>query len=90
MYFYGILGSSLPSYYQIKEVHGFVSDLLVSDDPEYKWIDKIRTPRATNEARHRLFSKLSGELQRKIGKKVCFLRNFCGNFVFSCLFFTAF
>ncbi|XP_071837448.1 C2 domain-containing protein 5-like isoform X2 [Apostichopus japonicus] len=30
----------------------------------------IRTPRASNEARQRLFSKLSGELQRKIGLKV--------------------
>ena len=30
----------------------------------------IRTPRASNEARQRLFSKLSGELQRKIGIKV--------------------
>ena len=61
-----------------------MSDLLVSDDPEYKWIDKLRTPRATNEARHRLFSKLSGELQRKIGKKVCFLLIFFdGEFVFA-------
>lgn len=35
-----------------------------------QWIDMIRTPRASNEARQRLFSKLSGELQRKIGIKV--------------------
>ena len=41
----------------------------MSDDPEYKWIDKIRTPRASNEARQTLFLKLSGEVQRKIGLK---------------------
>lgn len=37
--------------------------------PSHQWIDKIRTPRASNEARQRIFSKLSGELQRKIGLK---------------------
>lgn len=41
----------------------------MNDDPEYQWIDKIRTPRASNEARQTLFFKLSGELQRKIGVK---------------------
>lgn len=50
-------------------IHGFVEELVVSDDPEYKWIDKIRTPRASNEARQILFFKLSGEVQRKIGLK---------------------
>lgn len=43
--------------------------MIVYDDPEYQWIDKIRTPRASNEARQTLFFKLSGELQRKIGVK---------------------
>ena len=38
--------------------------------PEYQWIDKIRTPRASNEARQTLFSQLSGEVRRKIGLKV--------------------
>ena len=42
---------------------------MVSDDPEYKWIDKIRTPRASNEARQTLFLKLSNEVQRRIGVK---------------------
>lgn len=49
---------------------GFVEELVVNDDPEYQWIDKIRTPRTSNEARQKLFSKLSGELQRRIGLKV--------------------
>lgn len=42
----------------------------MNDDPEYQWIDKIRTPRASNEARQTLFSQLSGEVRRKIGLKV--------------------
>ena len=37
--------------------------------PTQQWIDRIRTPRASNEARQRIFSKMSGELQRKIGLK---------------------
>ncbi|CAH1153263.1 unnamed protein product [Phaedon cochleariae] len=59
----------VPHGYQAKLIHGFVEELLVYDDPEYQWIDKIRTPRASNEARQTLFFKLSGELQRKIGVK---------------------
>ncbi|XP_072046150.1 C2 domain-containing protein 5-like [Amphiura filiformis] len=62
--------SRVPTCYNLIAVHGFVEELVVNDDPEYQWIDMIRTPRASNEARQRLFSKLSGELQRKIGIKV--------------------
>jgi hypothetical protein len=50
-------------------VYGFVEELVVNDDPEYQWIDKIRTPRASNEARQLVFMKLSGKLQRQIGLK---------------------
>jgi len=46
-----------------------VEELVVNDDPEYQWIDKIRTPRASNEARQTLFVKLSGAVQRRIGLK---------------------
>lgn len=46
-----------------------MEELIATDDPEYKWIDKIRTPRASNEARQTLFFRLSGEVQRKIGLK---------------------
>ncbi|KAL5006835.1 hypothetical protein ScPMuIL_015641 [Solemya velum] len=62
--------SEVPSGHRLQYMHGFVEELVVNDDPEYQWIDKIRTPRASNEARQRLFSKLSGSLQRKIGLKV--------------------
>lgn len=46
-----------------------MEELVVNDDPEYQWIDKIRTPRASNEARQVAFLKLSGQVQRKIGLK---------------------
>nr|XP_047130969.1 C2 domain-containing protein 5 isoform X3 [Hydra vulgaris] len=61
---------SVPSGYIIASIQGFVDELIVNNDPEYQWIDKIRTPRASNEARIRLFTNLSGEMKRKIGLKV--------------------
>ncbi|XP_029289560.1 C2 domain-containing protein 5 isoform X6 [Cottoperca gobio] len=62
--------TSIPRCYKAAMVHGFVEELVVNEDPEYQWIDRIRTPRASNEARQRLISLMSGELQRKIGLKV--------------------
>lgn len=61
--------SEVPEGYKAQFIPGFVEELVVNDDPEYKLIDKIRTSRASNEARQLLFSKLSGELKRKIGLK---------------------
>lgn len=55
-----ILAAEVPSGYRMQVINGFVEELVVNDDPEYQWIDKIRTPRSSNEARQRLFSKLSG------------------------------
>ncbi|XP_062513115.1 C2 domain-containing protein 5-like isoform X2 [Corticium candelabrum] len=60
----------IPECYHCHALFGFVEELVVNDDPEYQWIDKIRTPRSSNEARQLLFSRLSGELRRKIGLKV--------------------
>ncbi|XP_074661016.1 C2 domain-containing protein 5-like isoform X2 [Tubulanus polymorphus] len=60
----------VPQGHVIHNMLGFIEELVVNDDPEYQWIDKIRTPRASNEARQRLFSQLSGALQRRIGLKV--------------------
>ncbi|XP_052437956.1 C2 domain-containing protein 5 isoform X11 [Carassius gibelio] len=62
--------TSVPRCYRAVMVHGFVEELVVNEDPEYQWIDRIRTPRASNEARQRLIFLMSGELQRKIGLKV--------------------
>ena len=52
----------MPEGHRAQFLPGFVEELVVSDDPEYKWIDKIRTPRASNEARQLLFNRLSGEV----------------------------
>jgi hypothetical protein len=54
----------------LQNFYGFVEELVINDDPEYQWMDKIRTPRTSNEARQKLFTKLSGEVQRRIGLKV--------------------
>uniref|UniRef100_A0A1B0GF18 C2 domain-containing protein n=1 Tax=Glossina morsitans morsitans TaxID=37546 RepID=A0A1B0GF18_GLOMM len=59
----------VPVGYRAQVIHGFVEELVVNDDPEYQWIDKIRTPRASNEARQVVFLKLSGQIQRKMGLK---------------------
>lgn len=57
----------VPSGLHVQQLIGFVEQLVVNDDPEYQWIDKIRTPRASNETRQALFCKLSGQVQRRIG-----------------------
>ncbi|KAM6383348.1 C2 domain-containing protein 5 isoform 5-T5 [Alca torda] len=69
-----IHATSIPKCYRAVIIHGFVEELVVNEDPEYQWIDRIRTPRASNEARQRLISLMSGELQRKIGLKVLEMR----------------
>ncbi|KAH8859199.1 C2 domain-containing protein 5 [Schistosoma japonicum] len=61
---------TIPQGFVIDSLIGFIQELVMNDDPEHQWIEKIRTSRASNEARQRLFSRLSGELQRKIGLKV--------------------
>lgn len=60
---------NIPFGYHVPTINGFVEELIVNDDPEYQWIDKVRTPRASNEARQVLFLKLSSQVQRKIGLK---------------------
>ena len=53
----------MPEGYSLKKM-AFVEKLVINDDPEYQWIDKIRTPRASNEARQTLFMKLSSSIQQ--------------------------
>ena len=47
-----------------------VTTLFAVSHSRTQWIDKIRTMRASNMARQGVLSKVSGELQRKIGLKV--------------------
>lgn len=50
-------------------IRGFVEELVLDDDPEHDWIDKIRRAGVSNEARQNAFMKLAGQIQRKIGLK---------------------
>ncbi len=45
------LAPNVPEGYRSQFINGFVEELVVNDDPEYQWIDKIRTPRASNEVK---------------------------------------
>jgi len=36
--------------------------MIVDDDPEHDWIDKIRRASASNEARQQTFLKLAGQV----------------------------
>lgn len=45
--------------YTISEVHSFVEELLVENDPEYHWTDNFRASRISNEARQMLFNQLA-------------------------------
>lgn len=58
---FSLAATSIPRGYRATMVHGFVEELVVNEDPEYQWIDRIRTPRASNEARQRLISLMSGK-----------------------------
>eukprot|EP01135_Chromosphaera_perkinsii_P005613 Nk52_evm27s355 gene=Nk52_evmTU27s355 len=60
----------LPPCYKVTTIFGFAEELVVNDDPEYQFADNFRTSRTSNEARQILFSRMSGELQRKVGLKV--------------------
>ena len=55
-----VAAPAVPEGYSVETIQGFVEELVVNDDPEYQWIDKIRSMRASNEARQVQFTKLSG------------------------------
>ncbi|CAG0895331.1 unnamed protein product [Cyprideis torosa] len=59
----------VPQGFRILSVRGFVEQLLINDDPEYQWLDKIRTTRASNESRQTLLMRLSASVQQRIGLK---------------------
>ncbi|VDN22258.1 unnamed protein product [Cylicostephanus goldi] len=45
------LGFQIPSDYRLVEIVGLMQELKSEKDPDYEWLDRIRTPKATNEAR---------------------------------------
>ncbi|WKY15912.1 hypothetical protein Q1695_000971 [Nippostrongylus brasiliensis] len=44
-------GYQVPLDYRVVEIIGLMHELKSEKDPDYEWLDRIRTPRATNEAR---------------------------------------
>eukprot|EP01147_Barroeca_monosierra_P000567 gene567-3884_t len=60
---------AIPRCYEIVTICGLVEELMVKDDPEYQWIDRVRPTRQSNQARQNIFTTLTGELQRRIGVK---------------------
>lgn len=79
------LAPIIPYGYHAQVIHGFVEELVVNDDPEYQWIDKIRTPRASNEARQVVFLKLSAQVGLHIFIELSFIQ-FCFNIYISVYF----
>lgn len=49
---------------------GLVEELVVVTDPEFHWLDPIRTARLSNERRQLLLYALTGKLRRQMGRKV--------------------
>uniref|UniRef100_A0A8R1DFX8 C2 domain-containing protein n=1 Tax=Caenorhabditis japonica TaxID=281687 RepID=A0A8R1DFX8_CAEJA len=43
--------TSVPGNFRIAEIFGLVDNIRCEKDPDYEWLDRIRKPRATNEAR---------------------------------------
>ncbi|CAI2356691.1 unnamed protein product [Caenorhabditis sp. 36 PRJEB53466] len=50
-YVHIMTATMVPPNLRISEILGLVDNIRCEKDPDYEWLDKIRTPRATNEAR---------------------------------------
>ena len=63
-----------PKAFIIKDVLGFVVDLVVEDDPESSWQDYFRKSgqvgKSSNAVRQKVLYNLSAEVRRELGKKV--------------------
>lgn len=56
---------------------GLVDELVVDNDPEYQWMDNFRQARTSNESRQSLLYKLDATVRRQLGKKVCYVQQYC-------------
>lgn len=59
----------IPPHLRIVSILGLLSDIQTISDPEYQWIDRIRSPRASNEARQYIIRKSLRDLARNIARK---------------------
>ncbi len=53
----------------VHDILGFVEELIVSEDPEYLWVDSFRSSRTSNEARQKLLYQLTSKIRRNVGRK---------------------
>ena len=58
-----------PPTHRLAAIHGHVSHLITSDDPEYHWVDSFRASRTSNEQRQLLFNRLVMAVRRGLGRK---------------------
>ena len=68
-------GASLaPELFVVRDVLGFVADLVVDNDPEESWQDYFRksgqASKSSNESRQKVLYGLSAGVRREVGKKV--------------------
>ncbi|VDN26728.1 unnamed protein product [Gongylonema pulchrum] len=68
-YLRSFAASVVPATLAVSNIVGLVSDIASVSDPEYEWFDRIRTPRASNEARQSMIRKSLRELARNIAQK---------------------
>jgi len=59
----------LPEPFPKAELLGFVEELVYEDDPEEDWADYMRSKRKSNNQRQHLFTVLSGQVRRHLGRK---------------------
>ena len=55
----------IPAGYRVVAVTGFVKARVLAHDPEHQWIEKLRSMRASNEARQLTFAKTTCTLPNK-------------------------
>jgi hypothetical protein len=56
--------------FTIKHIHGFVEELLVADDPEYRWNENYRRARVSHETRQTLLYLLDASVRRRMCRTV--------------------
>ncbi|GKY92086.1 hypothetical protein MPSEU_000180000 [Mayamaea pseudoterrestris] len=56
--------------FSVKHIFGFVEELVVADDPEYRWSENYRRARVSHETRQTLLYLLDASVRRRMCKTV--------------------
>lgn len=59
-----------PSVLSVEQLHGLVSVVLVVQDPDHEWMDRLRSDRKSNEARLCVFSSAAMQARHQLSRKV--------------------